>query len=195
MFGEDGWCHSCGIQNRPQCGSLELQARGFGTVVGAWVPNWLFDVYCLERSLAERIVAAGFEVRLLPIAWHGESPGDAVQIVVPTSGDTWFDPDELRATLLAEHPSAGAMCDDCGTWRWMPLGFEPIPPMYTLGLPALRITPPLGDVDIAASPEWFGDGMKSFRKILFRRELAEMLAAASPRDFKVGEVKIVSGGI
>ena len=42
--------------------------------------------------------------------------------------------------------------------------------------------------DIAASPEWFGDGGKSFRLFLARRELAELLAARSPRDFWVHEV-------
>lgn len=55
-------------------------------------------------------------------------------------------------------------------------------------LPPLKITPDLGDVDIAASPEWFGDGWKAFRQILIRRQLAELIAAASPRDFKVQAV-------
>lgn len=36
-----------------------------------------------------------------------------------------------------------------------------------------------------ANPEWFGNGWKAFRQVLVRRELAELLAAASPRDFKV----------
>ncbi len=62
----------------------------------------------------------------------------------------------------------------------MPLAFGALPP--------LRITPPLGDVDIAASPEWFGDGWQCFRQILVRRPLAEMIAGASPRDFTVREV-------
>jgi hypothetical protein len=47
------------------------------------------------------------------------------------------------------------------------------------------MTSPLGDFDVAASPEWFGDGWNSYRQILVRRELAELLAGASPRDFKV----------
>lgn len=61
----------------------------------------------------------------------------------------------------------------------MPLTFGSLPP--------LRIRPPLGDAAIAASPEWFGDGWKAFRQVLVRRELAELLAAASPRDFRVEE--------
>ncbi|MBE2321137.1 hypothetical protein DVA67_034710 [Solirubrobacter sp. CPCC 204708] len=37
--------------------------------------------------------------------------------------------------------------------------------------------------DAVASPEWFGDGCKSFRQMLVRRSLGELLAHASPRDF------------
>ena len=92
MYGEDGWCRSCGVPTRPQSGSLILQRKGFGSVKGAWVPNWQFDAYCLARSLAERIAAAGFALPLIPIEWQGPSPGDAVQIVAPTTGDAWFDP-------------------------------------------------------------------------------------------------------
>ncbi|MEU0091068.1 hypothetical protein [Kribbella sp. NPDC006257] len=53
---------------------------------------------------------------------------------------------------------------------------------------ALQVKPGLGDTDIAASPEWFGDGWKAFREVLVRRELAELLVAESPRDFKIQEV-------
>ncbi|MDC7122692.1 hypothetical protein OMK64_14230 [Cellulomonas fimi] len=95
-------------------------------------------------------------------------------------GDAWVDEDELRAVAVAEHGTAGATCPVCGTWRWMPLDFDELPP--------LRIEPPLGDVDIAASPEWFGDGWSAFRQILVRRELAEIIAQVSPRDFRVRPV-------
>jgi hypothetical protein len=44
---------------------------------------------------------------------------------------------------------------------------------------------PRAGFDVVASPEWFGDGWNSYRQILVRFELAEILAAASPRDFKV----------
>src|SRR5690349_4749655 len=96
MFGEDGWCHECGVPRKAQTGSLVLQARRFGSVAGAWVPYLRNDAYCLARSVAERIAAAGFELPLLSIEWRGESPGDAVQIVAPTIGEAWFDPDQLR---------------------------------------------------------------------------------------------------
>jgi hypothetical protein len=52
--------------------------------------------------------------------------------------------------------------------------------------------PSLVDADIAASPEWFGDGWNSFRQVLVRRELAELLAQASPRDFYLAEVTMAS---
>jgi hypothetical protein len=45
------------------------------------------------------------------------------------------------------------------------------------------------DVHVAASPEWFGDGHKAFRQIIMRRGLAEMIAAASPRDFRIREIQ------
>jgi hypothetical protein len=179
MFGEDGWCHSCGVPLRPQCGSLILQRKGFASVEGAWVPNWQFDAICLEQDLADD-VAGRYAVDVRPVAWHGTPPGAASQVVAPSVGATWFDPDELRAAAVAQHGSDGATCSDCGVWRWMPLGFGTLPP--------LRITPPLGDTDVAASPEWFGDGWNSYRQILVRRKLAELLVAASPRDFKVQEV-------
>lgn len=178
MFGEDGWCRSCGVPKGPQTGSIVLQRKGM-KVEGAWVPNWRFDAICLERAIAEE-AAARFKLDLLRVEWHGAPPGDGQQIVVPTVGNAWFDPHELREKVIERHGTAGATCPECGTWRWMPLSFDDLPP--------LRISPKLGDVDIAASPEWFGDGRKAFRQILVRRELAEFIATASPRDFKVQAV-------
>lgn len=55
-------------------------------------------------------------------------------------------------------------------------------------LPSLRISRSWADADVAASPEWFGDRMQLFRQVLVRRELAEMLAAASSRDVAVHEL-------
>lgn len=45
-----------------------------------------------------------------------------------------------------------------------------------------------GDPAVIASPEWFGDGKQSFRQILWRRDLAQLLLNAGPRDFKIQEV-------
>ena len=178
MFGEDGWCPSCGVPKHSQTGSVVLQRKGM-KVEGGWVPNWRFDVICVEKAVAEE-AASSFELDVRQVDWHPTSAGEAFQIVVPTIGEAWFDPDELRDKAIERHGVAGATCSACGVWRWMPLAFGSLPP--------LRITPPLDDLAIAASPEWFGDGWKAFRQILVRRELAELLAAASPKDFKVQSV-------
>lgn len=181
MFGEDGWCHSCGVPRRPQTGSLVLSRKGMARVEGAWIPNWQFDVVCLERSLADE-VAKIFDVELREIAWPRAAPGEAMQMVVPTVGESWFDVDELRSAAVARHGVDGARCSDCGVWRWMPLSFDFLPPV--------QIAPPPDDVDVAASPEWFGDGWQAFRQVLVRRELAELIAQTSTRDFRVNEIRL-----
>lgn len=183
MFGEDGWCHDCGMPLREQHGSLTLQRKGMATIAGAWVPYWRYDIICLEQNLADEIVTR-FTVKLLPVEWRGFPPGSAQQIVIPAVGTQWFDADELRAASIMRNGSDGAQCDGCNRWRWMPVPWDLATP--------LRIQPPLADVDIAASPEWFGAGWKSFREILVRRELADLLANASPRDFAVREVEMAS---
>ncbi len=180
MFGEEGWCHSCGVPKRPQCGSLVLEPRGFAKgVEGAWVPNWQFDAPCIERRLAEAITPP-YDLDLRPVKWHGPAPGEAVQVVVPSTGERWFNAEELRKAAVAQHGTAGVECRECGVWRWMPLAFGTLPP--------LRIDPSVRDEAAIASPEWFGDGHKAFRQILVCRELAERIQQASPRDFKVSEV-------
>lgn len=108
-----------------------------------------------------------------------------MQIVAPTVGRRWFDHDELREKAIARHGTAGATCSDCGTWRWMPLIFGLTPPL----LPPLRPDGEWDRFDVVASPEWFGDGHKSFRQVLVRRRLAQIIATASPKDFKVMDVE------
>jgi hypothetical protein len=147
-----------------------LQRKSF-KVHGAWVPYWRYDTICVEAALADRL-AERFALNLVDVEWHASSPGKAKQIIVPTVGDRWFDPGELRDRVTEQHGTAGATCDECGVWRWLPLNFEPVPPMHELTLPPLCDIPDLAGHDVAASPEWFGDGSKAFRKTLFRRELA-----------------------
>jgi hypothetical protein len=104
-----------------------------------------------------------------------------MQIIAPVVGDAWFDTRELRGKVIETGgPPTGAACSKCSVWRWMPMDFGE--------LPTLRVQPKLGDVDIAASPEWFGAGWKAFRQILLRRELGELIANASPRDFTLRDV-------
>ena len=177
MFGEHGWCRSCGLPLVTQNGSIVLRPRGMAPE-GAWVPNWRFDAICMEGSLAE-IAGSQFDLETRQVEWRGAQLRNASQIVAPSVGQMWFDPDDLRQAAVSRHGVDGALCADCGTWRWMPLAFEQ--------LPALQDIPGLEDVDIAASPEWFGDGMKSFRQILVRRKLAMLLVSGSPRDFSMVE--------
>ena len=173
MYGEDGWCRSCGVPMRTQCGDLVL--RRSGPRDGAWVPNWRFDAICLSQPLADT-VRGQFDVELRSVAWRGKEGAPAFQIVAPSVGDEWYDPDELRQATVAAHGTPGARCDACGIWRWMPLAGG--------ALPSRRI-----DLDaesglgVVASPEWFGDGLQAFRELRVRRGLAELLAQASPRDF------------
>jgi hypothetical protein len=56
-------------------------------------------------------------------------------------------------------------------------------------LPPLLDVTDLADVDVAASPEWFGAGAKAFRQVLVRRELAQLIVDASPRDYRLQDVR------
>ena len=141
MYGEDGWCRSCGAPKRPQRGSLVLQKRGIGPVEGAWVPNWRFDAFCLGSTVVEGARQAGFTLPVLPVEWHGPSPGDAMQIVPPVIGERWFDVDELRKLTTAKHGAAGARCDECGVWRWYPLLSEEMPPYRYASLDEPSMSP------------------------------------------------------
>src|SRR5690349_13839246 len=109
MFGEGGWCHSCGVPRRPQAGPLVLERKGM-TVRGAWVPNWNFDAICVEQSVALE-VSCRFDVETRAVDWHPSSPGDAAQIVVPTIGTSWFDEAELRDAAVACHGVDGVTCE------------------------------------------------------------------------------------
>ncbi|WP_448811811.1 hypothetical protein [Agromyces bauzanensis] len=126
MFGEDGWCHACGMPLREQFGPVTLQRKGLATAPGSWVPYWRYDIICLEQSLADK-VAAVFSVQLMAVAWRGFEPGSAQQIVIPTVGGAWFDEDELRTATTARHGSTGALCAGCNRWRWLPLSRGRLP--------------------------------------------------------------------
>ncbi|WP_136040867.1 MULTISPECIES: hypothetical protein [unclassified Microbacterium] len=185
MYGEDGWCHACGVPSRQQQGSLILQQRGL-TVSGAWMPNWRFDTLCMARDVAEE-VSSRFDIETREVKWARSSPGDAVQIVIPSTTEKWFEGEALAANAIGLHGKAGAVCGTCGIWRWMPLWWGKLPPLVDTSI--------LGGYDIVASPEWFGAGWKAFRQVLVRRELAEALATASPRDFAVKEVSELTAGV
>lgn len=179
MFGADGWCHACGVPRQEQTGSIILQRKGLATIAGGWVPNWQFDVYCLEGALAAR-TAEVFGVDLRPVEWVKSPPGEAQQVVILSTAEPWFNPSELAERVSRVHGEASKTCEVCGVTRWLPVGMDVLP------------RPPgtafVGEPAVVASPEWFGVGKRSFRQILWRRDLADSLIAASPKDFKVQDV-------
>jgi len=158
-----------------QHGSLTLRSAELSPLPAAWVPNWRFDTICLEASVADRLDQE-FRMKLREVAWQGNQPGLAMQMVIPTMSSRWFDPEELRDRAEERHGLAGAMCAQCGVWRWMPMTFGLLPP--------LRMAEEWCDFDVIASPEWFGDGCQAFRQVLVRRPLAEAIAAANSKDFE-----------
>lgn len=177
MYGEDGWCHECGVPKHPQTGSIVLQRRGL-TIVGGWVPYWRFDVYCLEQSLADE-ARKRFAAELRPVAFPREGGAEASQIVINSSSVPWFDPADLFLATTSIHGEACEKCPVCGVTRWMPVGMEvlPAPPAAALE----------GQPLVVASPEWFGAGKRSFRAILWRRDFAEFLVGCAPKDFQIQE--------
>jgi hypothetical protein len=169
-----------------QVGPLVLQRNM--TVSGAWVPNWWFDTICMEKSVGQEAVSR-FGVVVRDVQWHGKPLADAVQMVIPVVGNAWFDHDTLLAIETEEHGTPGRRCEQCGTWRWQSLAFSPVPNVISRVLPPVLDDLELGTGPIVASPEWFGDGWNSFHETLVRRDLAEFLVAASPRDFKIDAVR------
>jgi hypothetical protein len=63
-------------------GGLVLMRKGLSKPSGAWVPNWLFDVFCVERSLADE-AASRFDVTFRDVRWPKGGPGGVAQIVTP----------------------------------------------------------------------------------------------------------------
>lgn len=172
MYGEDGWCRSCGLPKHPQTGSIVLQSRGL-TATGVWVPNWQFDVYCLAETIAAEAVSR-FNIRLRPVATPQRSEAGARQIVIDPSALHWFDEADLRRIITEIHGRALEICPACGTTRWLPVGMDSLP------RPDRSVF--AGDPLVLASREWFGAGKQSFRQILWRRDLADFLMSRSPRD-------------
>ncbi len=178
MYGEEGWCHSCGVPMHPQTGSIVLQRKGL-KVEGAWVPNWQFDVYCMAQPIA-MAAQEQFAIGLRPVASVGQVALGASQVVIDSSDAPWFSPDHLKRVISPIHGEAFETCSDCGVTRWLPVGMEVLPPPPELVLAA---EPP-----VVASPEWFGAGKRSFRQILWRRDVAQFLLMSSPKDFKIQEL-------
>lgn len=175
MYGTDGWCRECGTPTRAQTGPLVLQNKG-RDITGAWVPNWRFDSFCASTTVLQSAGLLGIETR--PLEWRGLSTATpAVQIVPAVSANDWANPEELRNASTRLYSDAGERCESCGTWRWKPLN----PP----DIPEIRLRADVAQRDVIASPEWFGSGARSFRQVIFRRDVGHTLRQLSPRDFDV----------
>jgi hypothetical protein len=177
MYGSEGWCRSCGVPQGDQTGSIVLRAKSFPRVAGCWVPNWQFDAYCLEAGIAKD-AAHRFGIGLRDIEWRGTPGGSACQVVIPPAAVAWFDPNDLERIIEPIHGAASNRCDECGVGRWLPVGMDVLP-----SPPSALIA---GEPAVIVSKEWFGDGKQSFRKFLWRRDVAEFLVESSPRDFRTG---------
>lgn len=131
MYGEGGWCHTCGVPKRSQTGSVVLQRKGL-KIEGAWVPNWQFDVYCAAQPLADA-AQEQFKTDLRPVAAVGRSSLDASQVVIESSTDPWFTPVDLDRLIRPIHGDSSETCTECGATRWMPVGMDvlPAPPAST----------------------------------------------------------------
>jgi hypothetical protein len=108
------------------------------------------------------------------------------QVLATQTPEPWHQPQELADAVRARHgqhygDQTGSSCDRCGRWKWLPISENDAPIIGS----AL-----VSSSDVIASPEIFGDGLKSFRHVLFRRHLGETLVGASPRNWDLVEVTI-----
>lgn len=187
MYGPEGWCHACGTPVHEPTGPLVMQGRKFPTAE-AWTPNWLFDTVCISASLAAHIDDR-FDVAFGEV--HKPRTGDTgVRYLIPEQTvDSWYDAEfldrEVRVNRFSFGPpqrdSAGATCAKCHKWRWMP---------WAGGGAPVHAAAICADSDVLASPEIFGDGSMTYRHLLFRLPLAQLIASSAPRLWNLEVVAI-----
>lgn len=184
MYGEDGWCRSCGTPLRDQSGPLVIQGIRFPTA-DVWMPNWLFDTVCISADIAEE-VARDFRVDLGEV--HKPRQGDTGvrQLLVSPTASPWYTEKHLSRAVRERHGphygrTAGSTCRSCDRWKWLPISEDGTP---------VQASALMADVDVVASPEIFGDGLTSFRHLLFRRPLAEVLHSKAERNWDLREVSL-----
>ncbi|KAA1423164.1 hypothetical protein [Nocardioides antri] len=151
-----------------------------------WMPNWLFDVVCVSAAVADSIEDR-FAVDLGEVHKPRTGPTGVKQIRPVLTTQPWHRAEELAAAVLSQHrqhsgTQTGSACQRCDRWKWLPVGENAVP-IVASALPSTTS-------DVVASPECFGDGLMSFRHVLFRRALGEALVGASPRNWDLVEVTV-----
>jgi len=184
MYGEDGWCQGCGMPLVEQTGPLFMQGSKFPRAE-VWTPSWLFDVVCVSAQLATS-VAERFALDFKEVHKPRTGPAGAMQMLPTRTSEPWHRPDELAQAIRARHSefsdaTTGSTCPLCGRWKWLPIGEQDAP---------VKAASVMSANDLIASPEVFGSGLSSFRHLLFRRPLGEILVSASPRNWDLVEVVI-----
>ena len=185
MYGDDGWCRGCGTPLADQSGALVMQGSKFPTAE-VWMPNWRFDVVGVSERVADDI-STRFDVEMRAVHKPRTGPTGAQQLLPALTAEPWHREDELGAAVLLRHTKhsgnrTGSTCETCGRWKWLPIS------EHEASISRNAID---GGADLIASPETFGDGLKSFRHLLFRRPLGEVLVAACPRNWTLVEVEVV----
>jgi hypothetical protein len=184
MYGDDGWCRGCGTPLVDQSGALVIQGSKFPNAE-VWMPNWRFDAVCVSGRLADHIVER-FAVALGEVHKPRTGPTGVKQILPGRTAHPWHRSEELSRAVRARHgryhgDTTGSSCGRCGRWKWLPVSEKEAP---VVGSAVVSSS------DVISSPETFGDGLNSFRHLLFRRPLGETLVAASPRNWDLVEVEI-----
>ncbi len=145
VYGEDGWCRSCGVPKHEQTGSLVIRATKFPTSA-FWTPNWMFDQLCVRLPDAQALLAR-HELRTMPVTTP-KSRTDIVSLLPVVTESAWFDASELGRAVAARHGHTGDRCEECGIWRWNSLPLEQ--------LPTPRLAHVAEEVHLVSSPEWPG---------------------------------------
>jgi hypothetical protein len=184
LYGPDGWCHSCGTPLHEQTGSLVLQSRKFPTGP-VWMPNWQFNCIGVSAEVAAD-VAQRFDVPMREVLKPRGVATGAMQLLPAVCASPWYEAGSLEAAVHDRHERytverVGATCPECQRWRWLPISEGEVP-ICRDSLDQSR--------DLLASPEIFGDGLQTFRHLVFRRPLGEFLAAAAPRTWSVVELEL-----
>lgn len=184
MYGDEGWCRGCGTPLGGQTGAIVIQGNKFPTAE-VWMPNWLFDVVCVSARVASDITER-FNVGLGDVLKPRGGLTGAKQLLPAQTVERWYRQDELARAVRARHSEhdgerTGSSCGRCGRWKWLPV---------TEGESPIAASAFASAFDVISSPEVFGDGLMSFRHLLFRRPLGEALVAASPRNWDLTEVEV-----